>query len=226
MKIFLVIIASILCTSFSYSPDVISVAHVDEPGPVRPFKISKRIAKRPLLWQEDHPERADWTEFLVREFSTQLEKMDSAIDISDWCLIYPSLGRLDRAYVWATMAVEIARYESDFNPHAISKEPIQLGLDSVGLFQLSYEDQFSWCSINKHTRSLEDPLNNIKCAVTEMANLVVKDNVIATGWTTRHTIGQGRGLARYWSTMWPEDKSRDGKLYAIRESVQQFCGGL
>ena len=100
--------------------------------------------------------------------------------------------------MWAALFAAIAYYESGYDPHSIFKEAS--GQNSVGLLQLSYEDQRAYGlePLDRKARSLEDPLVNLRCGVRIMANLVARDHVIAGG----SSLKDGRGGGRYWSTLW------------------------
>lgn len=172
-----------------------------------------------LVWEVNHPERQAWSKELILDFKAVLPSMNRAQDATDWCSRYEKLDPNDQAVVWATMAVKIAYYESSWDPNNVYHEPPSLGVDSIGLFQMSYSDSLPWCILNQGSNSLKDPLNNIKCAVNEMAKLVSKDGIIASGWTTHAGAGQGKGLARYWSTMWTTQSS-SGHIADIKKSVR------
>jgi hypothetical protein len=75
-----------------------------------------------------------------------------------------------------------------------------VGVDSVGLLQLSYEDEpiYHLEQLDRNTRSLEDPLVNLRCGVKIMSTLVAKDGVVASSNGGKH-----RGGARYWSVLRP-----------------------
>jgi hypothetical protein len=150
-----------------------------------------------LNWEKGHPERSAWTKALLAEVNATLASFDKAIDIASYCPRYRSLDAPNRAYVIATIAVGIAKYESQYDPKLHYGEPPPLGYDSIGLFQLSYEDGFKWCTMDRASKSLEQPIINIQCAVPEMAQLVAADKRIAAG-SSKH---DARGLARYWSVV-------------------------
>jgi hypothetical protein len=154
-------------------------------------------AETKLPWETGHPERADWSRELRQQLSAKLSSFESAEDIAAYCPSYSTLTAAQKVDVLATIAVRIAKFESSYNPKQHFHEPPPLDYDSVGLFQLSYEDGFSWCSLDLTKKSLEDPLNNIRCAVPEMARLVANDKLIAAGTNAKNA----RGLARYWSVV-------------------------
>jgi Transglycosylase SLT domain len=154
-------------------------------------------AAAPLDWEKHHPERAAWSEALRADFTARLAQIGVPADITEYCPTFATLGPQDRAEVLSTMAVAIARRESSYDPTQVYHEPPPLGVDSIGLFQLSYEDGYSWCSLDKAADSLKDPQNNIACAVGEMASLIHKDGVVASG----ASVSGGKGLAKYWSVI-------------------------
>jgi hypothetical protein len=129
-----------------------------------------------------------------------------------FCPSYAHIPDPAKLEVLAAMAVAIAKFESGYDPSEHYHEP--MGYDSIGLFQLSYEDHFSWCRMDRATRSLEDPIVNIQCAVGEMTRLVARDGVIAAGANS----SDARGLARYWSTV------RLGPSHKLA-AVQKLVGG-
>ena len=71
---------------------------------------------------------------------------------------------------WAELFIAIARFESNWRPHEIFHEPPPLGVDSVGLLQLSYEDEpvYRLEHLDRNVKSLEDPLVNLRCGVKIM----------------------------------------------------------
>ncbi len=151
----------------------------------------------PLDWEKGHPERADWSAGLRQTFAAHLDQIGTPADIAAYCPAYPTLPPAGKAEALSVMAVAIARRESGYDPTQVFHEPPPLGVDSIGLFQLSYEDGYSWCVLDKAHDSLKDPLNNITCAVGEMSALIHRDGVIASG----ASVSGGKGLSKYWSVM-------------------------
>ncbi|MEI9905964.1 MAG: transglycosylase SLT domain-containing protein [Asticcacaulis sp.] len=150
-----------------------------------------------LAWEDGSAERAGWSAELRTQIANNLTSLSKASDMASFCPAYASLSKDQKVEVLANLMVGIARYESNYDPHTVYHEPPPLGVDSVGLFQLSYEDGYSWCTLDRNARSLEDPVNNIRCAVPKMTRLVAKDKVLAAGSTNANALG----LARYWSVM-------------------------
>lgn len=93
--------------------------------------------------------------------------------------------------------VVVARLESDWNPHAFLKEKPPAN-DSVGLLQISYEDQSDYKlePPDPEAKSLEDPLVNIRCAVRMIAHLLRQNGVVAG-----RSAGKWQGGARYWAVL-------------------------
>ncbi|ESQ88227.1 hypothetical protein ABAC460_16325 [Asticcacaulis sp. AC460] len=150
-----------------------------------------------LPWEINHAERGAWSVELRKQVRANLASFDKATDWADFCPAWSGLNEDNKVEVVSTLAVAIAKYESNYNPHTIYHEPAPLNVDSVGLYQLSYEDGFTWCTLDRANKSLEDPVNNIRCAVPKMAKLIAKDKVVTAGSTGANAMG----LARYWSVV-------------------------
>lgn len=189
-----------------------------EPVPAPPLPSLPPITvSRPVLaWERGHPERAAWSAELRSQVLGALPQLKLASDWNSYCKGFQSKSTDQQVDAISAMAVAISLFESAYNPKSIYHEPPPLGVDSIGLFQLSYEDNMKWCPMSRAKSNLTDPLVNIDCAIPEMAVLIAKDGVVAMG-------GKGtarRGLARYWSVMWPT-----GHLSEIKRAVLAlpFC---
>ena len=175
---------------------LLAVPACDVAGPpLVPALVPISAVPPPLAWESGHPKRAAWSRELRAGLTAELGRLDAAGDASSFCPPFAGLQPADKVEVLATLAVGVALFESGYDPSQRYREP--MGYDSVGLFQLSYEDRFAWCTMDPVTRSLEDPLTNIRCAVPEMARLVSRDRTLAGGSTN----ADARGLARYWSVV-------------------------
>jgi hypothetical protein len=99
---------------------------------------------------------------------------------------------------WGELVVAVAKFESSWNPHDIFHEPPPLSVDSIGLLQLSYEDQSAYNlePLSRAQKSLEDPFINLRCGVAILATLVAKDRTV-----TSSLSGKYRGGAAYWSVL-------------------------
>lgn len=172
----------------------------------------------PLAWEAGHPERKAWSMKLREEFAARLADLGTPADMESYCPAYAGLADRERVEVWSTLAVAIARRESAYKPDTVFMEPPPLNVASIGLFQLSYEDGFGWCSLDRETDSLKDPLNNIDCAVGAMASYVKRDGVVAAG--SSHS--NARGLSRYWSVIRDGSGHHKAEIMAATQSLA-FC---
>jgi len=178
---------------------------------VRRVAVAQSSGKA-LAWESGHPERRAWSDELRKAIRAHISSLENASDIQDFAPDYSRLSTQDRVDVWATLIVAMSRFESKYDPTAIYPE--SFGVDSIGLLQLSYENEtyYRLERLDRSARSLEDPLVNIRCGVKILAVLVKRDGVIASG-----TGSSSRGGARYWSTL-----RTDGKLSDIQRIVRNF----
>lgn len=149
-----------------------------------------------LSW-DTAAERKPWSAELVK--AVRAHKADLDLGNPDAFIPgYAKLGADQQVRFWAELIIGMAKFESGWKPHVIFHEPPPLGIDSVGLLQLSYEDQpnYKLEPLDRAKKSLEDPLVNLRCAVKIMAKLLTKDRVVASG-----AKKQSRGAARYWSVL-------------------------
>jgi hypothetical protein len=109
---------------------------------------------------------------------------------------YSALSSALRIKFWAELLIAVAKFESSWKAREIFHE--NFGVDSVGLLQLSYEDQTQYKlePLDRAAKSLEDPLINLRCGVTIFTKLVLGDKIVASSVGGTH-----RGAAKYWSTL-------------------------
>ena len=167
------------------------------PAPAEPAPIT-------LSWDDD-PARKPWSAALiaaVREHKTELDQGNPDSFIPG----YAQLSADKQVKFWAELVIAMAKFESNWNPHARFKEPPPLNVTSLGLLQLSYEDgaQYHLEPLDRAHHALEDPLVNLRCSVAILAHLVAQDGTIAAGHG-----GKSRGAARYWAVL------RDGKSHHL-----------
>lgn len=147
-----------------------------------------------LSWEVNHPERAEWSAALLKMSDQVFPKVKSASDIKRFCPGYASLSDANKKLAWAELIIQVAYFESSWNPHSIYHEPPPLSVDSVGLLQLSYEDtHYKYCELNRASKSLEDPIKNLQCGFQILAQLTEKYGAISTP--------ANKGAAAYWSTL-------------------------
>lgn len=149
-----------------------------------------------LSW-DSNPDRAAWSAQLLASISASKAALDRGHPEG----VAPGYSKLSPPHQikwWAELVVKMAFFESDWNPHDVYHEPPPLGVDSVGLLQLSYEDEpiYHLEKLDRALKSLEDPLVNLRCAIAILAALVSKDGVVAASVGDKH-----KGGARYWSVL-------------------------
>jgi len=99
---------------------------------------------------------------------------------------------------WAELLVAVSKFESGWNPKNVFGEPPPLNVNSVGLLQLSTQDENNY-HLTPHASSeeqLKDPLLNLEWGVSIFAHLLRRDGIVASG-----TGNASRGAARYWSVL-------------------------
>ena len=181
-----------------------------------PAQVQSAAAPLALSWDDD-PARKAWSAALlaaVREHKAELERGNPDAFIPG----YAQLSSEAQLKFWAELVIAMAKYESNWNPHAHFREPPPLDVTSLGLLQLSYEDgkQYDLEPLDRDRRSLEDPLVNLRCGVAILAHLVARDGVVAAGSGDR-----SRGAARYWAVL---REGRKHHLAQIKAQVRHATG--
>ena len=159
----------------------------------------------PLAWESANPQASAWSTELRDQISNNFSDLSAATNWTDYCPKFNQIDMTHQIEVMATMMVGISLFECDYQYQDFT--PDVANTNSIGLFQLSYEDHMSWCSMSASLKNLTDPLVNIDCAVPEMGHLISQDSVVSYGGRTEFDQGQAKGLARYWSTMWSSSAS-------------------
>ena len=149
-----------------------------------------------LSWDNSQA-RKPWSEQLLKSIAAAKQSLDEA----NVEAFLPGYGQLDLASqikFWAELVIAIAWFESKWNPNDIYHEPAPLNVDSVGLLQLSYEDAkpYHLEPLDRTEKSLQDPLVNLRCAVTILATLVSQNKVVE--YSSGKKFG---GASRYWSVI-------------------------
>ncbi len=163
------------------------------PEPPKAVVVPTSFASAPLAWEHNHPERKVWSNELRSQFRTYLQTISPSVAASDLCPGWASMTADQQVNALSAMAVSLASHESSFIPTARLFE--SNGTWSIGLFQISYEDEFKWCKMDRASESLNDPLNNIDCAVGEIARVAKSDA------TMNNPDKPYKGMSTYWSTM-------------------------
>jgi len=167
-----------------------------------------------LSW-DTKPERVAWSKELLNCIGGTLGMLEDG-DPEKFISGYTGLSEDGKIRYWSELIIAMAKFESNLDPHCVYHEPPPLGVDSIGLLQLSYEDQenYNLEPLSRTEKSLENPLINIRCAVIILSTLVSQDKVIASG-----SGKTSRGGARYWSVL------REGHhITEIKNLVKQSIG--
>ena len=170
-----------------------------------------------LSW-DSNPHHKSWSAELTTAVTAHLPSLEKG-NPDSFIAGYNTLSADNKIKFWAEMIIGMMKYESAFNPHSIYHEPPPLGVDSVGLLQLSYEDSnhYDLEHLDKNLKSLEDPLINIRCGLVILAYWTAKDKTVAKGSNT----ASAKGAARYWSVV---REGTNHHLKAIRTDVKNSVG--
>lgn len=142
------------------------------------------------LWAKVPNSRA-WTEAVIKSVRKVQPSLEIASDIDDFCPKYEKAKQRLKEICWLRLVSGVAELESKFKPSSTFKEPE--GEISIGLMQISQGE----CVLHGNkSPNILDPVNNLKCAIGIMANLIKTDHYIdGPIWA--------RGAAAYWSTLRP-----------------------
>jgi hypothetical protein len=149
-----------------------------------------------LSWDND-PIRKTWSAELLKSVEAAKPLLDQA-NAEAFIKGYGELEPPFQLKFWAELMVAISWHESKWKPDEIYHEPPPLNVDSVGLLQLSCEDEkpYGLEPLSRTAKSLQDPLVNIRRGVTIIAKLVSHDKVVES--SSRKKFG---GASRYWSVI-------------------------
>ncbi len=161
-----------------------------------------------------------WTQTLTQALkASKLPDLDPK-GIEDFVPGYDKFTREQRVAVWANLIAIDAKYESNWDPHNIYHEPPPLGVDSIGLLQLSYEDEGPYklpVHLSRADKDLEDPAINLRCAVAIMEQLELKHGQFCG----KDDAGKWTGLSVYWSTLRETVKNKKGEIVP-RKAYQEI----
>ncbi|HPI40186.1 MAG TPA: transglycosylase SLT domain-containing protein [Pseudobdellovibrionaceae bacterium] len=172
-----------------------------------------------LAWESiSSPERVLWTMELIHLVRENFFELNQAPDIDSFCPNYNDLNEDQRMNVWANIFASMAYYESGWNPSSAS---VDVGSKknkdtwSVGLLQVSVVDQVNYkLNYEFSFKDLQDPIKNLKLAVSIMAFQIKKRKKIL--------IPQGES-GTYWAVIHPGGKY--DKTYHITKMTKKmtFC---
>jgi hypothetical protein len=149
-----------------------------------------------LSW-DDNLTRCGWSPTLIQQVTLSFDDLELG-QPEQFLPGYNSLIPENKIRFWAELVIAIIRYESNFDPKCVYHEPARIGVDSIGLLQLSYQDQdnYEMEDISENDKSLENPLVNIRCGLVILAHWLSADGTVAQGRKE-----SSRGAARYWSVV-------------------------
>ena len=181
------------------------IGYEDLAGPQRVviFRTTEAVIPDPsmpdsLSWEINHPERKEWSARLISLVSQNKDDLERG-QPETFIAGYNGLpSEALKIKFWCELLVAVAKFESDWNPKNVFKEPPSLGVNSIGLLQLSLVDQTHF-DLTPHIDDedeLKKPLLNLGWGVTIFARLLKRDGIVASG-----TGSASRGAARYWSVL-------------------------
>lgn len=150
-----------------------------------------------LSWEKNHPERATWSQQLIASVQQYKARLDAG-NPEGFIAGYDRLTPAMQIRFWAELIIAMSKFESGWDPHNLFHEPPPLGVDSIGLLQLSYEDEPNYHleHLQKAAKDLENPLINLRCGLKIFSDLLARD-----GTVTRLVNQRFRGGAAYWSVI-------------------------
>jgi hypothetical protein len=148
-----------------------------------------------LSW--DNAERQAWSTKLLGLIQTDLARLETG-NPDAFIPGYNGLAPGMKLKFWAELFIAVAKFESSWNPKTVFHEPQPLNVNSIGLLQLSEQDQDNYQLQPRisNEMDLKDPLLNLAWGVPIFAALLARDHVVATG-----AGAASRGAARYWSVL-------------------------
>lgn len=159
---------------------------------------------------DKHAYGAEWTGFVLEGLGTSALAASVPADVDDFWSGYEAADEVGRNQFWLMLISAVAKEESDFDPNCVYHEPPPLGVDSIGLMQLSVGDAHYGCDFPDEN-AVKDPRRNLLCAVRIIDRLVARDGRIGGDADHHH-----RGAAAYWSTLRvPKPGKRDARGYVI-----------
>jgi hypothetical protein len=164
------------------------------------------------------PERKEWSSKLISLVSQNKDDLERG-QPETFIAGYNGLpSEALKIKFWCELLVAVAKFESNWNPKNVFHEPPPLGVNSIGLLQLSLVDQTHF-HLTPHIDDedeLKKPLVNLEWGVTILAHLLARDGIVASG-----TGNNSRGAARYWPTL---RAGQHGKIDLIKDLTKKNVG--
>lgn len=175
-------------------------------------EIPKQIqTKNVLTWEQNQPERAEWTSKLIAELAPQIAEFDKATDIMSIRPDWQILNKDQKTLVIAQFFCSMAFFESGWRQDVYS---VDVGVTdnhdtwSVGLWQMSVTDQKNHkLPFNYSFADLKNMQPNARLAIAVMVHQIQRRGKIL--------IKKGEPGV-YWSTINPGNK-HDKSLQIIEQ---------
>ena len=184
-----------------------------------PVVISQNPTTRPLMRTNYIPDtrwdfRSDgenWTRAALSALRSHGSNLENTVprDIANWCPAYRENPPHMRRAFWVGMMSALVKHESTFRPRAVGGGNLWFGLLQI------YPDTARRYGCRATTgQALQDPEDNLSCAIRIMNVTVPRDNAIAVRDT------RWRGVAADWGPM-----TRPGKMaeMAAWTRRQDYC---
>jgi hypothetical protein len=123
-------------------------------------------------------------------------------DIANFCPAYASKGAADRAVFWRALLTAIVKPESNYQTATAYWEDGRQQQFSLGLLQLSYNDNAGYSCGFTTEAQVTDPDRNLACGTRIVSKLVKRDGRIGGD------AGSTSGAAAYWSTLRSSSRAR------------------
>lgn len=158
--------------------------------------------------------RADgdsWTRAAMSALAAHGQSLENTVpaDIETWCPGYTRADPVQRRAFWVGMMSALAKHESTWNPHAVGG-----GGRWFGLVQIAPATARGYGCRARTGAALQNPADNLSCAIRIMAVTVARDNAIAV-----HN-GRWRGVAADWGPMTNRGKIDEMAAWTRR---QDYC---
>jgi hypothetical protein len=174
-----------------------------------------------LVWEdvktfpsEAKVSNSEWSKFVFKKVDEKFSDFIKAKDVSQYCPKFSTLNHGQQVTVFSQLIAAISKYESSWNPKSgmvetsMGVDPVtKLPVKSVGLLQLSYQDQPNWKSkapacepMSYEKKNITDVELNLGCGIEILGKLIAKDSAISSSSARR--VGGGR----YWSVLWFDKK--------------------
>lgn len=167
------------------------------------------------LWDFRH-DGALWTRAAMSAIATHGNGLEQIVprDIDTWCPGYAGNSEDQRRAFWVGMMSALAEHESTWRPTAVGG-----GGQWFGLLQI-YPDTARRYGCRARTgAALQDPEDNLSCAVRIMATTVRRDRAVAV-----HD-GRWRGVAADWGPMTDRGKSAEMAAWTRAQPYCQVVSG-